>query len=71
MTKVLTPLTTPPMKPLPELSSPEPQSWARSMAFLESSPQLMSSSAMMASNWGRYSSNSSSCSWRRFAAWGI
>ena len=62
MTKVLTPLTTPPIKPLPELSSPEPQAWATAMAFLEISPQSISSSAMMASSWGKYSSNSSGCS---------
>ena len=67
MTNVLTPLTTPPMKPLPEESSPPPQFFATSMAFSVMTFQSSSSSSENSSpRAGRYAS--SPCSFaRRFS----
>ena len=53
MTKVLTPLTTPPMMPPPELSRPLPRLWANSRALRERLCQSMSSSAMKSWIMGR------------------
>ena len=71
MTKVLTPLTSPPMKPPPEETMPVPTAWAYSSTLRESPSQLIFASASHSWIMGRYAARPFSCFCRRSKAAGI
>ena len=75
MTKVLTPLTTPPIRPLPEETRPVPRAWAYARALRERLSQSMFTPASHSWIMGRYSVRDSerpfSCACSRSKAAGI
>lgn len=73
MTKVLMPLTTPPISPLPEDTRPEPKFLAKftAAAYQSSQGMLSSRSVRVCSSSGRYAARASSCSRSRSRAEGI